>query len=69
MRAVERFTPLDDDTIGYRVTVTDPATFTRPWTVENARRRAEGRLYEEGCHEGNYGRHPRRRAHGGTAPL
>jgi hypothetical protein len=55
MRTVERFTPLDDDTIGYRVTVTDPATFTQPWTIEHALRRAEGRLYEVGCHEGNYG--------------
>jgi hypothetical protein len=55
MRLVERFTRLDADTIEYRLTVTDPATFTRPWTLENGLRRAEGQLYEVACHEGNYG--------------
>jgi hypothetical protein len=52
---VERFRRLDADTIEYRLTVTDPATFTRPWTIENGLRRADGSLYEVACHEGNYG--------------
>ena len=55
MRLVERFTRLDADTIEYRLTVTDPATFARPWTIENGLRKADGALYEVGCHEGNYG--------------
>ena len=55
MRLVERFTRLDADTIEYRLTVTDPATFSRPWTIENGLRKADGDLYEVGCHEGNYG--------------
>ncbi len=55
MRLVERFTRLDPDTIEYRLTVTDPATFARPWTLENGLRRADGALYEVACHEGNYG--------------
>jgi hypothetical protein len=52
---VERFTKLDTDTIEYRLTVTDPATFTRPWTLVNGLHRAEGGIYEVGCHEGNIG--------------
>jgi hypothetical protein len=54
MRLLERFTRLSADTILYRATVTDPATFARPWTVENGLRKSIG-LYEVGCHEGNYG--------------
>ena len=55
MHLVERFTRLDADTIEYRLTVTDPATFTRPWTLENGLHKADGALYEVACHEGNYG--------------
>jgi hypothetical protein len=54
LRLVERFTRLDGDTIAYRLTVSDPATFTRPWTLENALRRGGG-FYEVACHEGNIG--------------
>ena len=55
LRIVERLTRLDADTIDYRLTVTDPATFTRPWTLENALRKADGGMYEVACHEGNIG--------------
>ena len=55
LRLVERFTRLDADTIEYRLTVTDPATFTRPWTLVNGLRRADGGIYEVACHEGNIG--------------
>jgi hypothetical protein len=55
LRLVERFARLDPDTIRYRLTVSDPATFSRPWTLENALRKSDGPLYEVACHEGNYG--------------
>jgi hypothetical protein len=55
LRLVERFTRRDDQTIDYRLTVSDPATFAQPWTLENALRKGEGELYEVGCHEGNIG--------------
>ncbi len=55
LRLVERFTRLGSDTIRYRLTVSDPATFSRPWTLENGLRRSAGPLYEVACHEGNYG--------------
>jgi hypothetical protein len=55
MRLVERFTRLDADTISYQLTVIDPATFSTPWTLENALRKVDSPLYEVGCHEGNYG--------------
>jgi hypothetical protein len=55
LHLAERFTRVDADTIEYRLTVTDPATFSRPWTLLNGLRRAEGGIYEVGCHEGNIG--------------
>lgn len=55
LRLVERFTRRDGDTIDYRLTVIDPATFTQPWTLENALRKSDGAMYEVGCHEGNIG--------------
>ncbi len=55
MRLTERFTRLDEDTLLYRFTVDDPATYERPWTVEVPLTRSEGLVYEYACHEGNYG--------------
>jgi hypothetical protein len=55
MRFVERFTRLNADTIDYRFTVEDPATFTRPWTAMLPLTRIDGQVYEYACHEGNYG--------------
>ena len=54
LRLVERFTRVDADTIDYRVTVSDPASYTQPWTLENTLRKIEGPIYEYACHEGNY---------------
>jgi hypothetical protein len=55
MQVTERFTVLDRDTLLYRATVTDPTTWTRPWTVELSMARTDDRIYEFACHEGNYG--------------
>ena len=51
---VERFTRIDEDTIDYRFTVTDPVTFTRPWTAAAPMTKTEGPVFEYACHEGNY---------------
>jgi hypothetical protein len=55
MRLTERFTRVDADTILYRFTVDDPATWTQPWSAEVPWRKAVGPLFEHACHEGNYG--------------
>jgi hypothetical protein len=54
-RVVERFTRLGPDVMDYRITVEDPATFTRSWTASIPMSKVEGPLYEYACHEGNYG--------------
>ena len=54
MTLVERFTFVDADTLRYEVTVTDPESFAGPWTLMFPITRAQGPLYENACHEGNY---------------
>jgi hypothetical protein len=76
LHVTERFTRTDADTIVYRFTVDDPATFVRPWSGEMLMRKMEGPLFEYACHEGNYGlanilsaaRVEERSAGGQTAP-
>ena len=50
---VERFTPVDADTIDYRATVTDPAVYTKPWTIAMPIRRQPAELLEVACLEDN----------------
>ena len=56
---MERWTRLDADTIEYVVTIDDPTTWTRPWTVKQEFKKqsdAANRIYyEPRCHEGNFG--------------
>ena len=55
LRLVERFRRTGPDILLYQVTIDDPATFVRPWTVELPARRGDGDIYEYACHEANYG--------------
>jgi hypothetical protein len=55
MHLVERFTRVDAETLSYEYTVTDPTTWTKPWTVQFPMTKTKGPLYEYACHEGNYG--------------
>jgi hypothetical protein len=55
VRLVERFTRVSNDTITYRLTVTDPDTFSKPWTLENNLWRTNDLIFETACHEGNIG--------------
>ena len=60
LKLVERFTRTASDTIDYQVTITDPKTFTAPWTVEFPIRHEPGyRIFEYACHEGNHAMHNR----------
>ena len=54
LHVIERFTRVDANTILYRVTIDDPTTFTKPWTLEYPFRSAPGPIYEYACQEGNY---------------
>jgi hypothetical protein len=54
-RVIERFTPVDAETLLYEFTVDDPHTWATPWRGEVPMMRSEDRIYEYACHEGNYG--------------
>jgi hypothetical protein len=59
LHLTERYTPVDAETLDYQFTVTDPKTFTKPWTVSRPmRRQRDGiTIFEYACHEGNYAMH------------
>ena len=55
LHLLERLHRVSDDTLLYTFTVTDPTTWTQPWTVELPMRRSNLPMFEYACHEGNYG--------------
>jgi hypothetical protein len=59
LHLVERWTRVDANTVEYSVTMNDPTTWTRPWTVKMDLTKQKGefnRIYKEPrCHEGNFG--------------
>ena len=55
LHLVERFTLADADTLIYEFMVSDPTTWTKPWTAVVHMKRNPARIYEYACHEGNYG--------------
>ena len=54
MTLVERLRRVDGDTLEYTFTVTDPETWSSPWTASMPMRRTDAPLFEYACHEGNY---------------
>ena len=55
LHLVERITRTGAGALEYEYTVSDPATYARPWTASITMTPIEGDLYEFACHEGNYG--------------
>ena len=54
LHIIERFRRVDANTIDYKFTIDDPASFTKPWTAELPFSASTGPVYEYACHEGNY---------------
>ena len=55
LHVTERFTRTAPDILQYEITIDDPGTWTRPWSLMIPLRRSHDPLYEYACHEGNYG--------------
>ena len=51
----ERFSYLDENTIDYDFTVTDPLSWDESWSAKVPLRRSTDPVYEYACHEGNHG--------------
>jgi hypothetical protein len=55
LHLVERFRRVDAETVRYEVTVSDPATFSKPWTAAlSLKSGSMADVFEYACHEGNY---------------
>jgi hypothetical protein len=55
IKVIERMTMVDQDTMYYEATITDPAIFTQPWKLATTWDRVKDdsqREWEEGCWEG-----------------
>jgi len=55
LHTIERFTRVGKDRMDFQITIDDPHTFVRPWTIALPMRPAEGPIYEYACHEANVG--------------
>ena len=59
LHLVERWTRTDANTIEYVVTMDDPTTWTKPWTVKQEYKKLDDQFNqvwrEPRCHEGNFG--------------
>jgi hypothetical protein len=54
-KLTERFTRIAPDELSYELTINDPKTWTKPWTIHMPYRLdASYPIYEYACHEGNY---------------
>jgi hypothetical protein len=55
LHLIERFTRVAPGQIDYRVTIIDPSTFTKQWTLAIPYVDTGEQMFEYACHEGNYG--------------
>ena len=53
----ERFRHIDENTIEYDFTVSDPQTWDESWSARLPLRRSPDPVFEYACHEGNHGLH------------
>src|SRR5262245_51663365 len=55
MHLIERFSLDDQNTLRYKFTVDDLATWTAAWTASIPMARSSEQIFEYACHEANYG--------------
>jgi hypothetical protein len=55
LHVIERFSRTGPENLKYEITIDDPGTWTKPWSLMIPLRRSSDPLYEYACHEGNYG--------------
>jgi len=55
LHVTERFSRTGPENLKYEITIDDPGTWTKPWSLMIPLKRSSDPLYEYACHEGNYG--------------
>ena len=55
LHVTERFSRTGPETLKYEITIDDPATWTKPWSLMIPLRHSPNPIFEYACHEGNVG--------------
>jgi len=55
LHVIERFSRSAPDILQYEITINDPGTWTKPWSLMIPLKRSPKPVYEYACHEGNIG--------------
>ena len=55
LHVIERFSRSGPETLKYEITIDDPGTWTKPWSLMIPLRHSPKPVYEYACHEGNIG--------------
>ena len=55
LHVIERFSRSGPETVKYEITIDDPGTWTKPWSLMIPLRHSAEPVYEYACHEGNSG--------------
>jgi hypothetical protein len=55
LQVIERFTRIGPKSLKYEITIDDPGTWTKPWSVMIPLSHTQEAIHEYACHEGNLG--------------
>jgi len=55
LHVIERFTRTGPESLKYEITINDPGTWTKPWSLMIPLKRSPDPIVEYACQEGNYG--------------
>jgi hypothetical protein len=55
LHIIERLSRSGPETLNYEITIDDPGTWTKPWSLMIVLRHSAEPVYEYACHEGNEG--------------
>jgi hypothetical protein len=55
LHVTERFTRTGPESLKYEITINDPETWTKPWSLMIPLQRTSDKIYEYACQEGNIG--------------
>jgi hypothetical protein len=55
LHVIERFTRTGPETLKYEITIDDPGTWTKPWSLMLPLKLSPQPIFEYACHEGNIG--------------
>ncbi len=55
LQLTERFTRLGPTHLEWELTISDPSTWTAPWSISIPLKGTDEAIFEYACHEGNYG--------------